>query len=228
MSASRLKTFSVCQRQYRYKYIDKLPQEKTQNLVLGSSVHKAIERAYRDPKLQENRVELIIECYKNEVEQNGLELDPKALQDAAKIFDRYDFTRRTPRELELEFTLPFPNVAHPLCYINGYMDQVLDEGFVDMKTNKYKPRQYVLDNDLQFIIYNWAFQEIHGYAPLLKVWQHLRTGDEFDADVAGKEDLAIREIEKILETEFTGVYDKHVGDWCGWCPYQEPCLGKKY
>lgn len=228
LSASKIKTFQTCNRQYKYRYVDRVQSEKTQSLALGSAVHKAVEKIYKDRSLARDRTQVVLACYNEQVLENELPFDARAMKDAVKMIDLYDFDRRDPRELELEFTFAFPNQAHPLAYINGYLDQFYDEGFLDMKSNKYRPKQFVLDNDLQFILYAWAFKEITGYDPQLKTWLHLRTGEEFDADVVGKLDLAQREIEKILEAEVTGIYDKHTGEWCGWCPYQEECLGRKY
>lgn len=228
LSASKLKTFSTCERKYKYAYIDRLPQEKNQFAALGSSIHKAVERGYKNPELLRDRMMLALNSYNEEIAKHEISPDSKAVKDVVHMLEIYDFEKRKPKDLEMEFLLPFPNQAHAICQINGYLDQTFDEGFIDLKSNRNKPRQYMLDNDLQFIIYDWAFAEIYNYEPEMRTWLQLRTGEEFQADVTGKLDLAVREIEKILDAEITGVYDKHIGDWCGYCPFQEPCLGRKY
>lgn len=228
LSASKIKTYAGCARKYKYAYIDRLDQEKHPAAILGSSIHKSIERIYRNPTLEPNRLQVYLECYNEEVTKSETTYEQRYVRDGAKMIQLFDFDKRTPKELELEFVLEFPNKAHPLCYIHGYMDQVFDAGFVDLKSNARKPGQFVLDNDLQFILYDWGFTELMGYEPDFRIWNHLRTGEDLEADVAGKLDDAQREVEKILDAEATGIYDKHTGDWCRWCSFQEPCLGKKY
>lgn len=226
VSASKLKTFSSCPRKYYYEYVDKQPKEKHPAAALGSAVHKTIELVYK------NHVEPVstflttfdAELQKYEVTLEGRQ---KSLRtDGIRMVGDYQYEKRTPTELELEFRLAFPNQAHPLCMMHGYLDQIYDWGFVDLKTNGRKPLRGVLDNDLQFIIYHWAFKELYGYDPDESIWHHLRTGEDLQADVAGKEDDAARVIERILETDVTGVYDKNVGDACVFCSHKLICLGR--
>jgi CRISPR/Cas system-associated exonuclease Cas4 (RecB family) len=225
LSASKLKTFSNCPRKYWYDYVERVETKKHPAAVLGTAVHKTIERGYK-----EETPPLIIygQEYNAESKRQEMPVVGKIFQDGIEMVARYDFTARTPQELELEFRLPFPNAAHPLCMIHGYMDQLYDWGFVDLKTNKRKPLRGVLDNDLQFIVYTWGFKELTGYDPEASVWHHLRTGEDLIADTAGEDkvDLAQRVIERILESQMTGIYDKNVGDPCLFCPHKEPCLGR--
>jgi len=223
LSASRLKTFSACPKQYYYAYIDKQDTKKHPAAVLGTAVHRTIERVYRD---RTEPVSTFIREFDAEAEKCGVE-DPRSKykNDGIKMVGDFDYGKRIPKESELEFTLAFPNQAHPLCMVHGYIDQAYDWGFVDLKTNARKPLQGVLDNDLQFIVYNWAYKEIYGQTAQQRIWQHLRTGEDLKADVEGKEDLAARVIERILEADFTGIYDKNIGAPCILCNYRAICLG---
>jgi len=47
ISVSRVKLYEECPRKYRYQYIDKLPQKKKSYFILGSFVHKVLERCIR-------------------------------------------------------------------------------------------------------------------------------------------------------------------------------------
>jgi len=227
LSASKLKTFSACNRKYYYEYVDKQQTKKHPAAALGTAVHKTIELVYKE---QVDPVLTFANTFNAELELAGIDgrdIKPELLRDGVKMVSNYKFDRRTPKEMELEFLLPFPNQAHPLCQIRGFIDQSYDWGFVDLKTNKFKPLGGVLDNDLQFIVYDWAFAEIYGYQPSNKIWHHLRTGEDLYAETTGKLDNAVRVIEKILDSDMTGVYDRSVGEACRICPHRLICLGRE-
>lgn len=228
LSASKLKTFESCARKYYYQYIERLLTERHPAAALGSAVHKTIEVVY------DQRVDPVITFlneFDRELAKNNLVLDldnqaqRRYKNDGVKMVGDYDYSARVPIEKELEFLLPFPNAAHPMCMIHGYIDQAYEWGFVDLKTNGRKPKQDILNNDLQFIIYDWAFNEIYNRPAEHMIWHHLRTHEDLAADVSGKLDIAVRIIDSILEKDFTNVYEQNIGEACRFCPFKVPCLG---
>ncbi len=48
LSASKLKTYSMCSKKYWYEYVQKEEKKNSPALALGTAVHKTIERVYRD------------------------------------------------------------------------------------------------------------------------------------------------------------------------------------
>lgn len=196
---------------------------------LGSAVHRTIEKTYKEKTSPDSTfmIELGTELQNAELELDT-KVSDKLIKDGLKMVTQYNYEKRIPDDMEVEFLLPFPNQAHPLCQMRGYIDQVYDEfGFVDLKTNKFKPLMGVLDNDPQFVIYNWAYSEIFNHPPVNSVWHHLRTSEDLYANVAGanKLDDVVRIVEKILDSELTGIWDKTVGKTCEWCNFRMPCLG---
>ena len=225
LSASKLKTFSSCEKKYYYEYIEKACTDRHPAAALGTSVHKTIEHVYRE---QTDPIATFSEIFGKEIaqyEDTGIDLR-KYQTDGIKMVRQYNFARRTPTAMEVEFLLPFPNQAHALCQIRGFIDQTYDWGFVDLKTNRTKPLNSVLDNDLQFLIYDWAFEQINGYEARDKIWHQLRTGEDLYADTVGKLDNVTRVIERILDSYMTGIYDRSVGDPCRICSHRKACLGR--
>jgi hypothetical protein len=78
----------------------------------------------------------------------------------------------------------------------------------------------------QFILYDWAFQEIYNYEAKDKIWHHLRTGEDLYSDTNGRLDNAVRVIERVLDSQITGIYDKNIGDPCRICNHRRICLGR--
>lgn len=226
LSASKLKVFSSCNRKFYYEYVEKQETKKHPAACLGSAVHRTIERVYKE---NVDPAETFSTEFAHELVVLDTDVDTAKLEKAGlKMVTQYEYTKRVPNDMEVGFLLPFPNQAHPLCQIRGYIDQVYEDfGFVDLKTNTYKPLLGVLDHDPQFIIYNWAFSEIYGYAPTNTVWNHLRTKEDLYANVSGtdKLDEVTRLVERILDNQLTGVWDRSVGQTCSWCSFRRECLG---
>ena len=65
-SNSRLSTFEQCPLKYKHQYIDRIKVEvaKTVEAFMGSCVHEALEKLYRDLKLQKhNSMEDVLAYY---------------------------------------------------------------------------------------------------------------------------------------------------------------------
>lgn len=223
LSASKLKTYHMCNRRYYYQYVRKVPTQKKISAVLGTSVHKAIEMGHKG----ENHNEVYSQTWDKELELNEVQHQVRPYRDGLKMLEQYPFFAFSPLEMELEFTVPFPNPAHPLCYIHGFIDQVYERGFIDLKTGLRKPLEGMLSYDLQFIVYANAFKQLFDTKPTVTLWHHLRTGDMLTAHVHDKEDHALRAIESILraEDQEEDKYERHVGEACYYCDFRTPCLG---
>lgn len=195
--------------------------------ALGSAVHGTVESVYRSWGLGQTILDPItIFQAKFKEELGDTEVDHsyynKLLIDGIKMVGDYNWSLRTPVELEQQFLIPFPNEVRPVCLIKGYLDHIFDWGFVDLKTNGKKPTATELDNDLQFIIYAWAYERLYGRVPEKCIWHHLRTHQDIEADVVGK--IAI--LEPIIHTLLTDIeYKKTTGFHCRWCPHKVDCLG---
>ncbi len=230
LSATKIKTFSTCQRQFFHKYHDKLPTGTSGRSLLGRCVHKAIELGFQgqDPMGVYN--EYWIEGVPTVTSNDNL---GKLYNEGLKMVDLYDFTQIAPLEMELGFELPYPNRDEPLVIMQGYFDQILRGNIlVDLKTGLRKPKQGVLKYNPQFIIYAWAFRELYGVMPKI-YWHHLRTGEKLLADVAEEQINSLDPIVRGLkaQVEYTSEiehYPRNVDDMvCGMCSFRGPCLGSE-
>ena len=227
LSASKLKTHSMCPRKFWYSYVKKEPQKRHPAAVMGSAVHRTIEHVYKNPEEGTVPGVLYQSFFEEEAAKSEVVHDQRYYIDGLKIVANYNFDLRTPVQLEYEFRLPFPNQAHPICIIHGYIDQAYDWGLVDLKTSRAKPLIGMLNYDLQFIIYAWAFREIYGYDPTVVYWHHLRTGDDLPADVLNKTDHATAAITNLLSADLYQSYPRSVGEHCRYCPFRTSCLGRE-
>lgn len=227
ISASKIKTFSSCERQFFYRYIDRVPTGVGGRALLGRCVHKAIELGFqgRDPFEVYNE-----EWMRGVKEVTGTDNMQKLYNEGLKMLDIYDFDQIPPVEMELGFELPFPNRDNPAVLIQGYIDQIFPGGvLVDMKTSVKRPQISALKYSPQFVLYAWAFRELYGKLPKV-YWHHLRTGEKFLADVQEDQIKSIIPIVKGLEAQIKYAdeieqYHRNVGFECSFCPFSDICLG---
>lgn len=239
LSASKIKTFTACPRQYWYRYI-KRDESRHIAAAMGSAVHTSIDRTYRAWKEDKpaDPATFYTQGWYSELEKSGIPDDNKVYKEGLGIVQRYDWKRRTPEKGEVEFILPFPDRHSPMCEIHGYIDQIYDWGLVDLKTNKRKPDELVLNHDLQFIIYSWAYLQLYGEKPNHVFWYHLRTNEDIPVDAfsRAKVEYATRKIDALLEEQYQQAnddenmftwFDKNIGPACMWCSYKRQCLGEE-
>lgn len=230
LSASKLKTYSSCGRKFFYDYVERADSPKHVAAIMGTVAHRTIQQTHIARSL-DTEIEPVSELYtRNWHEEMALNTgtmpDAKVYVDGMNIVSAYDFTRRSPHTNELEFRLPFPNAIDPICEIHGFIDQMYDWGLVDLKTSKRKPAPYMLDNDIQFIVYNWAFHRLTGEPANHVLWHHLRTADDIQFDAySDRLDRATRVIERVIEAYETKTWDRNIGEACMFCSHKQPCLG---
>lgn len=207
-SASKIKTFRTCQRQYYYKYI--LPralrptEDKNIGALLGIALHKAIEQKYRfDASPTQTFQQVMLETLDEWEEKNyvvrGVEWFSKSMKDGKAILNSFDWSRFEPIDVELEFLLPFPNKKHPIALITGYIDMITVNGeVIDHKSQRKMPNQDQLNHESQFILYAWAFQQLYGTLPNMVIWNHLRTNTPIIADVLTEFDFKLDQLTQDL------------------------------
>lgn len=230
LSASRLKTYSSCAKKYWYEYVERVETPKHIAAIMGSAVHQTVHNYYSAAREGLEPVSPLVDYVRVWGEElkfsPDTQVDQKVFVDGMDIVQRYDFQRRVPLVTEFEFLLPFPDPIEPICEIHGFIDQLYDWGFVDLKTSKRKPAQVLLNNDLQFILYRWAFYSVTGESARQALWHHLRTGEDLQSNAnPEKVDFATRVIERILESQERGTWDRNVGEACLFCQHRTPCLG---
>lgn len=230
ISASKIKTFTECSRKYYYHYIDRIPEPVGGRALLGRCVHKAIELGFQGQDALSVYNEYWLRGASEVQDNSNL---TKLYNEGLQMVDKYNFHQAPPIEMELGFNLPFPNEKEPLCYVQGYIDQIFQHGvIVDLKTGLRRPKAGVLDNMPQFVLYGWAYSQLYGELPRHIYWEHLRTAERIEAHISleAVEDVydnAEELIERLQQTQDARKYTKNVGSSCDYCAYRGPCLGKE-
>lgn len=240
ISASRIKTYKTCARQYQYKYAlhkdDRPEQDKNIGALLGTSLHKAIESRYSNDS---NAIQVFQDTMKTTYEEweaagytiRGEEWYTRSLKDGRAILNGFDWDYWQPIALELNFTLPFPNEHTPIVLINGIIDMVdKREYVVDWKSQRKMPAQDQLDNDPQFIIYAWAYRQINGRLPKKLYWKQLRTDKLTEIDVLTGFDEKLQQLSLDIEAMLGNThYQRRMLDSvCKTeCSFYDLCFGVK-
>lgn len=231
LSANRLKTFIDCKNKYVLKYILGVQEPKNIYAIRGTAVHKAIEMFHKHAA---NPFKTYEETWHKEMKDANVEHSNKLFYEGEDMLELYDWADRIPTEIEKYFCLPFPDAQDPIALVEGYIDQLyLNENMsgyirgvvIDIKTAKKKPTKEQLANDIQFIIYNWAFEQLYNMQTHV-FWYHARTKEYIEAFVQGDAQLqlvidAITVYKSFLETADLELREKT----CQYCIAPNKCLG---
>ena len=240
ISASKLKVFKTCAKQYYYSYIvprgDRPERDKNVAALLGTALHKAIEERYRNNAnptvvFQTVMSETLTEWEDKEYKIIAADYYPRALSVGKEILRNFNWDWFTPLHLEYKFTLPFPNKEYPIVNITGVIDHIDSLGFIaDHKSDKLAPNQDELDNNAQFIIYYWAYEQMYGHPPKGIYWNHLRTGKLIEANIANNYRDKLLQLEHDILSMLNMKYFARINmsDTCRKkCSFFEQCYGVK-
>lgn len=229
VSASKINLYRECGRKYYYRYIEGKDTGTNIYAAFGTALHKAIQEYHLHGA---DAYTVFSEALRTIVEQENVSqanLMTQFLVDGKDILKFAQWKMFNPREVELEFKLPFPNKENPIVMMHGFIDMVTDEGYIiDHKSNKKKPAFTTLSVNPQFTIYNWAYRQIYGTPPTKMYWDHLRTGEL--AEVIQKEyDILIKQLTEDITSLITTTHfeRKPYDSVCYLCPFKELCYGIK-
>lgn len=177
LSWSQVKTWQRCQRQWKYKYIDRLePIARQRALFLGNWVHRCLETYYSEGDWKTGHLEYVEQWDKLfEEEQKALSTRSKKAKtytplpkQVARIINSYLWYHKNDGwkviSVELEFTVHLKDDI----YINGKIDLIVqdEEGLywvVDHKTASNIPESGAFHAmDPQLMIYPWAVKKLTG------------------------------------------------------------------
>jgi len=240
-SASRIKAYKECARLYQHKYITAkhLREEEDKNTasLLGTGLHKAIEAYYRSNArptavFQEYMTTTVEQWEEQNLTIRGMEYLSKNIKLGKEILAAFDWNQFNPIALEHNFTLPFPNKDTPIVNINGIIDLLDMSGMVvDFKSAGTLPSPDELNNDIQFIIYYWAYEQLYNVAPWKVIWYHLRTNKQIEINIAADYSLKIQQLTLDIQAmlHHSEYYArKKMDSFClKNCSFYELCYGKR-
>jgi putative RecB family exonuclease len=245
-SYSRLNTYLQCPLRFKLKYIEKAEPEfkETVEAFLGSTVHTALEKLYRDLKYQRiMSLEEVLAFYGTEWAENWNEdikivrpeygrenyrrMGEKYLTDYYRRFQPFDQETHIALEQRIFIRFGLDNKYQ----LQGFIDRLSctsDDIYVihDYKTSATLPRQIEAEEDKQLALYAIAVKEHYRDCRNVRlVWHYLA----FDKDVVSERSDA--ELEE-LKAEIGAIIDRieSAVDFaprrsvlCGWCEYQPRC-----
>jgi putative RecB family exonuclease len=245
-SHSRLSSFETCPLRYKFAYIDKVKveAEDTVETYLGSRVHEALEKLYRNLQFErllsldevlaffnrewdKNWSDTIIIVKKEYTQENYRKMGERYIKD---YYQRHKpFDKGKILGLETTDTLPLDKAGKYSFYIR--IDRLMDMGngvyeVHDYKTNMSLPKQSDLDKDRQLAMYSlWVRDQYRDFKKVRLVWHFLAFDKEMESYRTKKqlENLRQEVVEEIQEIEATSEFPASVTRLCSWCLYREIC-----
>jgi putative RecB family exonuclease len=249
-SHSQLSTYETCPHQYKLSYIDKIKTE-TEGIeaFMGSRVHDALEKLYRDLKVTKpNTLEDILSFYHQSWEKNWNDmvqiirkeysaedyrrLGEKCISDYYKRYYPFD----QGRTLGLEENIFFPLEEEKGYWIRGFIDRLtlVDSSILeihDYKTSNRLPAQENVKSDRQLAFYQMGVGgKWQGIQEVRLIWHYLTFDTEIHSSRTPEQLHELRQatLELIRRIETDKQFLPKEGPLCNWCDYQGFCPKRKH
>lgn len=173
LSNSAIKTYLQCPFAWKAKYILKMKMPSNEHFALGKAVHGAAELQSRfHIKHGKNLpLQVVLEQYQKLASEEAIKLNQYALKAFREMYPiGHDLVeqlyfyqcKRPPIAVEKHFLLDFGYGVK----IKGFIDCIFeDDALRDYKTASKPWPKSKLDNELQFTIYNEAYNYLYGKYP---------------------------------------------------------------
>jgi putative RecB family exonuclease len=249
-SHSQLSTYESCPQQYKLVYVDKVKTD-TEGIeaFMGSRVHEALEKLYRDLKVtRRNTLEEILAFYHQNWEKNWNEMVQIVRKDytaeeyrhlgekcLADYYNRY-FPFDQGRTIGLEENIFFALEEEKGYWIRGFIDRLalVDNSILeihDYKTSNRLPTQRDVDSDRQLSFYQMGVDgKWQGIREVRLIWHYLAFDAEIRSSRSREElDRLRREtLDLIHQIEGDRTFAPKEGPLCDWCDYQALCPKRKH
>lgn len=253
LSPSRAADFMQCPLLYRFRVIDRLPEEPSPEATRGTVVHAVLERVFDVPAAQRTvprarslvvrewerllgrRPELaaLFADAAEETGEDGAARLARWLADAEALVERWfsleDPTRLEPTEREMWVETKLDSGLR----LRGVIDRVDiaptgEVRIVDYKTGKAPRPEYAADALFQMKFYALVLWRLKGVLPRRLQLVYLGSGDVLTYDPAESD---LQAVERKLLALWEAIREAtESGDWrprrsklCGWCSHQAIC-----
>ena len=248
-SHSQLSTYETCPHQYKLAYIEKIEAEtEGVEAFMGSRVHEALEKLYRDLKVtKQNSLEEILRYYHESWEKNwndmvqivrsqyGAEdyrrLGEKCLTDYYQRYTPFDHGKT----LGLEESIYFQLDEEKGLWIRGFIDRLMLSDSVleihDYKTSGRLPTREEVDTDRQLSLYQMGVEgKWKDIQEIRLIWHYLRFDTEIQSSRTPEQLQQVRRdtLELIGKIESDRKFAPRDSALCGWCDYQGLCPKRKH
>jgi putative RecB family exonuclease len=250
-SHSRIACFERCPLKFRFRYVDRLeaPGEQSVEVFMGSLVHSALEKLYRDLRFRKaNTLEGLLAWFREEwkkswsdgilivrkgyTQENYRRMGEDYIRDYYRRYRPFDQARTIALEEKVNISLD-PEGKYRL---RGVIDRLSYAGkgvyeVHDYKTNFNIPVKEYLEDDRQLALY--ALAVLHNYHDAKRVklvWHFLSVDKEVVLEKSQGELDRLRKdtigmIDRIrAEKEFP----PRTGPLCSWCEFRAECPAQKH
>lgn len=239
LSYSSLDTYQTCSLKYKFREIDKLPEEKSKEAVFGTLIHSVMKYIHEPalvPPTVEQAIDFFGKHWKGELFADELEERAAFVQGVEMIQRYYEANRiseSNPLALESRFSIEIGTENTGKHIIAGIIDRIdrTHDGYeiIDYKTTKKIPSQDKIDNDLQLSIYLRAF-----LARYPKEWERLdkitvslyflKHGVKLSSTRTREQLEALDEtFLAVIHAIENGEFSPTLSPLCDWCSFQKIC-----
>jgi putative RecB family exonuclease len=239
LSPSRAADFKTCPLLYRFRTIDKLPEQPTSDQLRGTLVHAVLERLFdlpaaeRTPQAAAGLVEPEWQRMVEEFEELAELLTEEDIASARALLDGY-FRMEDPRRLEpAERESLVATVVDDQLLIRGYIDRLDVSPAGDLRVVDYKtggaPREAFEARALfQLKFYALVLWRTRGVVP--RVLRLIYLKDAEVCDYAPEQEELVR-FERTLLALWRAIeqataardFRPRPSRLCGWCSHQQVC-----
>jgi putative RecB family exonuclease len=244
LSPSRAADFKICPLLFRFRTIDRLPEQPSADQARGTLVHAVLERLFDLPRADRtprHAAELVAPQWERllteQTELAGLFADGESpaefLSSASDLLSGY-FAVEDPRRLEpaQRETLVESTIDDRLV-IRGYVDRLDISPSGDLRVVDYKtggaPREAFEARALfQMKFYALVLWRIHGVVPKVLRLLYLRDAEVCDYSPDSDELLRFERTlmalwQAIERAKVSGDFRPRPSRLCGWCAHQAHC-----
>jgi putative RecB family exonuclease len=245
-SHSRLSCYEQCPQKFKLQYIDKVETEIEESIeaFLGSRVHEALEKLYRDHDHQKtdsldellvflqtewksNWSDAIVIVNTDYTPENYQKMAEKYITDYYKRYHPFDQGRTVALEERILINLD----PHGTYKLQGYIDRLteLKDGYYeihDYKTNSRLPLPEYIRTDRQLALYMIGVKTQYPDVRQVRlIWHFLKFDKEVDST---RTDVQLEELKRstiqLIDTiEDDEEYIASPGGLCGWCEFKPLC-----
>jgi len=242
-SPSRISTFEKCSLKFKFRYVDNIkPTRGNIEAFMGSRVHEALEKLYRDKMFHKTcGIEELVEFYNRRWEKEmddsifvvKEEYSPENYREMGEEYIRKYYETYKPFDGERTIALEkmvFLKLGNHM--IKGIIDRLSEKDGVyeihDYKTSMTLPTLDELGSDRQLSLYALAVKDMYNAPETELVWHYVAFNKEMRIKKDNEELQKVREdtlnkimeIEKAIEEENFAPKESAL---CPYCEYQHIC-----
>jgi putative RecB family exonuclease len=240
LSASMMKTWSLCKRKFHQSYIDGIKQPAQANFTLGTAVHYALEMAnsslMKNPReLNPMEVASYIRLFVN-IASKEFAPNPELFDEGTDMLKRELQSGHISHDKIIGIEDEFDIVTPEGVRIYGFMDKLVEVDSNTIKIVDYKTSRTAMSyddarSDYQIAMYDLAVAlKFPQYENRILELRYLRNGESVTVRRTQEEmyrfklllvgvDAAIKEYLANIKEAPAGT----INDFCNWCSYNKSC-----